>query len=441
MSSNPRKTAIQIIYNVLKGNSNLSEELSYLRGENKSNDIDKRFVSELSTGVLRNLEYIDYAISLSSDIKVNKIAPYVMCVLRVGVYQLLFMDRVPDSAAINESVKIIKASSNRRLSGFVNALLRSVAAGGRDFPLPDEELARISTQYSCPQWMLKEWQNSGVGDIEKLASSMNEKTSTIIRTNTLKITPKELCALLLEEGWVCSQYHSPVFEDIDYLICAEKINDLTSSKAYRDGLFYVQDSAGAYVGHILNPRQNSVVFDVCASPGGKTTHLAQIMNNTGRIFAFDVSDYKIKKIKENCTRLGVTTIEAAIGDSSITNPKYHNTADYVLVDAPCSGLGIIRKKPDIKYLRKPGDSDALAKISLDILNACAPYLKSGGTMVFSTCTTVRRENEEVLFAFLDTHPEFHLKKIECLKENEGYITLFPHVDDCDGFFISLLVKD
>ena len=441
MSLNPRKISVQAIYNILKNKSTLSHELSILRGESDLNHTDKRFVSELVTGVVRNLEYIDYVISLASDVKVTKIAPYVMCVLRIGTYQILFLDKIPQSAAVDESVKIIKKSSNHRLSGFVNAVLRKVASNGKNFSLPTDTFTANCVKYSCPQWIADMWRKQIGDEYEELLSAMNGKPDTILRVNTLKTNADYVVESLKSEGWECQKYASPLFPEADYLISVSKITDLQASTAYKEGLFYVQDSAGAYVAEILNPTPDSVVFDMCASPGGKTTHLAEKIKNHGKILAFDVSESKVKIINENAKRLGIDVIEASVSDSSIAHKEFFNKADYILVDAPCSGLGIIRKKPDIKYLRQPDDIWQLSDISRKILNASANYLKSGGSMVFSTCTTAYEENETVLFEFLKNHPDFHLKTIECSKPNEGYMTLYPHIDDCDGFFISLITKE
>lgn len=442
MGLNPRKLSVEIIYNITKKSHSLSDEFGKIRRNTDGlSELDLRFITEIAGGVIRNLEFLDYAVSKASDIKLNKISPYVLCVLRAGAYQILFMDKVPQSAAVNECVKIIKKSSNYRLSGFVNAVLRKIIQNGTDLQLPEDSAEYLSTKYSCPKWIVQSWQSRLGADTEKMLQCMNTKPNTILRVNTLKTTAKELVVLLNSEGWQCSQYSSPLFPEIDYLVSAVKVGSIENSKAYREGLFYIQDPAASYVGEILNPLPDSVVFDMCASPGGKTTHLAEKMLNRGRVYAFDVSDSKIDKIKENAERLCLDSIIACVNDSTVHNSKYNQKADYLLVDAPCSGLGIIRKKPDIKYARKEADSTELAKISLGILNASAPYLKPGGTMVFSTCTTIYTENEGVLFEFLKRNPEFHLQKINCTKENEGYMTLYPHTDDCDGFFISLMTKE
>jgi len=437
---NPRKIAADILYNVIKNNYTLNAGINRLRDNEELSQLDVRFISELVSGVLRKLEYIDYFIANASDIKTNKISPYVLSVLRTGVYQILFMDRIPDSAAVNESVKLIKKSSNSRLSGFVNAVLRNVEKN-RNIKLPDDEIKALSIKYSFPEWIVKRWCERFGDDAEALLSAMNEKPETVLRTNTLKTSPEKLMEILKSEGWECRKYESLLFPEIDCLISVSKVEDISKSKAYKDGYFYIQDAAAAFAAHVLNPQNGSIVLDMCAAPGGKSTHLAQIMNNTGKIFAFDVYDGKINKINENAKRLGMTNITALKADSSEFNPEFKEKADYILADVPCSGLGIIRRKPDIKYVRKESDIADLAELSLGILNNAAKYLKKGGRMLFSTCTTEQDENENTLFEFLKANPDFHLVKIPCQRENDGYISLLTHRDNCDGFFISLLEKE
>lgn len=440
MADNTRKAAVDILFNFSKNRAPVSDEINKFRMSSDMDTRDIRLVNELVNGTLRNLEYIDYVISRFSTLKLNKISTYVLSVLRISVYQILFMDKIPDSAAVNEGTKLAK-KANYRAAGFVNAVLRKVSANEGKVVLPENRTKYISTRYSCPEWIVKEWIKHLGDEAEALAEAMNKKPATMLRVNTLKTNRKKLIKTLTEEGWECCEYDSPVFPEIDYLISAERIENISESHAYKDGLFYIQDSAGAYAGHVLSPVEGSIVLDMCSSPGGKTTHLAQIMNNSGIIHAFDVSDMKIKKIIQNRERLGITCIKPQVSDSTVVRDEFIEVADYILVDSPCSGLGIIRKKPDIKYLRTPSDSIALADISLKILETASRYLKSGGKMVFSTCTTLYNENEGVLGKFLSSHPEFKLKKIECNIENDGFITLYPHRNDCDGFFISLLTKE
>jgi len=440
MSCNTRKISTDIIYNVLIKSQLLSKEFSKCRKTyNELSALDMRFINEIVNGTLRNLEYIDFFISNASEVKFKKISPYVLSILRVGAYQILFMDKVPVSAAVNESVKIAKKSSNYKLSGFVNAVLRKIDLN-RNVPLKfNDETERLSVIYSCPKWLVSKLSVES-DNIEALLKSMQEKPKTILRVNTLKTTCDKLIDSLNNRGWSCEKYTSSVFPDIDYLISANKIEDIESAPEYIDGHFYIQDSAASYVGEVLNPKPQSVVLDMCASPGGKTTHFAEIMKDTGTVYAFDVSEDKINVISENSNRLGLKSVKAFVRDSSVFDEKLCEIADYVLVDAPCSGIGIIRKKPDIKYSRKENDIKELARISFNILNTASKYLKKGGTMVFSTCTIFKEENEDVLYEFLKQNPEFKLKTIPCTVKNNGYITFYPHIHDCDGFFISLLTK-
>ncbi len=440
MTTNPRKASVDIIYNILRNSSSLSDELNTFRAGTDMSQQDIRLVSELVNGVLRNLEYIDYTISLFSSIKLNKISPYILCVLRISVYQILFMDRIPESAAVNEGVKLAK-KSNYKAASFVNALLRKISSNEENISLPKDRNKMLSIKYSCPQWIIEHWIDTVGEEAEQLAKAMNQKAATMLRVNKLKTTADNLVKMLNDDGWICEGYTSPVFPEIDYLISAEKVGNILTSDAYKKGLFYIQDSAGAYAGHVLNPGKDSVVIDMCASPGGKTTHLAEITQNSGIIHAFDVSEYKINRIEENLSRLGITCVSTKVTDSTVIHEEYIDTADFILVDAPCSGLGIIRKKPDIKYARKSEDIKELSEISLKILYNAAQYLKKGGRMVFSTCTTTYEENQGVLFEFLNHRKDFKLIKIDCTIQNDGYITLYPHRNDCDGFFISLLMKE
>ncbi len=441
-NTNPRKLAVQILYNIINKKSLYSAQMSELRRNEDITPLDVRFVSEIVTGVLRNLEYLDFLITQSSDIRLNKISPYVHCVLLIGIYQIIFMDKVPHSAAVNECVKIIKKSSNYRLGGYVNAVLRKAGTNGMLLPEKDDPKKYLSIKYSCPLWLTDLYNERLGSETEQLLKCMNSKPDIILRVNTTKTSTDSLLSVLSQEHWECEMYKSELFPEIDYLIRVKKVGcEIEHSEAYKNGLFYVQDPAAAYVGHILNPKANSIVFDMCASPGGKTTHFAEIMQNTGKVYAFDVTNEKINKININSQRLGLCNITAQVSDSSVYNKYFNQMADYVVVDAPCSGLGIIRKKPDIKYQRKQSDISDLSKISSAILNAGAQYVKSGGYLLFSTCTITKEENENVLFYFLETHKEFKLKSISCTKDNDGYITLYPHTDDCDGFFISLMTKE
>ena len=440
MALNARKTATDIVYNSVKNSLPLSAEIDRCRREGGFDDADMRLVSELAGGTVRNLKFIDWAIANASDIKINKISPYVLAVLRVGAYQLLFTDKIPVSAAVNESVKIAKKSGNFRLAGFVNAVLRKAAQNGADIELPQDKTQRLSVKYSCPVWIVKRWEKMFGENTERLLISMNEKPDTVLRANLLRTTAACLSANLNSEGWECAPTEG-IFGGETCLVSARKTAGIEKSSAYRDGMFYVQDSAASFASQALNPAPGAFVIDMCAAPGGKSTHMAEIMKNSGTIAAFDIYDQKIDRINQNAKRLGIDIIRAQKADSAVHMPEFDGSADFVLCDVPCSGLGIIRRKPDIKYIRKESDIAKLCKISAQILDNGARYLKNGGKMVFSTCTLTYEENEEQLFNFLKRHKDFKLKKIDCSAENEGYITLTPFENKCDGFFIALLEKE
>lgn len=440
MTVNPRKTAADMVYNVLKG-SNLSDELEKMRAESRMTELDARFTAEIVNGVLRKKEFIDCAVSNASNIKINKISPYALAVIRCGTYQILFMDKVPDSAAVNESVKLIRKANNPRLGGFVNAVLRTVAKNGMNISFSTDKIENMSVRYSCPKWITQLLCDNPGDEAEMLLRAMGEKPLTYIRANKLKTTADELTSLLKKRGWECERYFSDLFSELDTLIKASRIEGLTEIEEFKNGMFYVQDAAASYAAYVLAPEEDNTVIDMCAAPGGKTTHISELMNNTGRVYAFDIYDRKIDRINENAKRLGITNIIAEKRDAAVYEPRFKESADRILVDSPCSGLGIIRKKPDIKYQRKPEDIKELSQLSLKILLNAAEYLKKGGRMVFSTCTLTYEENCGVLFEFLKRRSDFKLKEIPCSRSNEGYITLYPHTDGCDGFFISLLEKE
>ena len=442
MHENPRKTTADILYSTLVKSSSASSEIDAVRRKNIYSDADMRFVSEVVFGCLRKLEYIDYAISYASNIKLNKISPFVLCVMRTGAYQILFMDRVPDSAAVNESVKIIRRCANPRASGFANAVLRKVAANRTNILLPKDKSELLSIEYSCPRWIVDSWQSHFGEQTQQILSAMNKKPPTFLRANSLRTDSARLCEMLRADGWECSVYHSDIFPQAADLLQVTRIGKpISEVKAYRDGLFYIQDAAAAYAAYVLAPKAGMHVIDMCAAPGGKSTHMAELMKNSGKITAFDIYPEKLGRINDNAQRLGIGIIDTVLADSTVYNDSYRSSADCVLADVPCSGLGIIRRKPDIKYTRKKDDITALANIGYKVLCNAAMYLKPGGRMVFSTCTTERAENEDNLFRFLDAHPEFKLKKINCGRENDGYITLLPNRDGCDGFFISVVERD
>lgn len=441
---NERKIAAKIIYDIETNGAytNIALAKTFEQTDGLSS-VEKRLISEFVHGVTERRITLDYIISQFSSIKLTKIAPKVLNALRLGVYQLLYMDKIPESAAVNESVKIAKSVGGQKSGGFVNAILRNILRNKDDIKYPPSGNEYLSVYYSYPIEIIDMFLDEFEYDfVEEMLESFNKRSKLYLRCNITKTTPEKLVSDLNDNGIKAEIYNNPLFPQLDYIVSVEKIGDMERLPSYRNGDFYIQDIASALVTEVLNPQSGDVVIDMCAAPGGKTTHIAEKMNNKGKVYAFDIYEHKIKLIGENADRLGLDICEPKIQDATLVNDDYINMADCVLVDAPCSGIGIIGKKPDIKYQRKPSDVNELSEIGYKILCNAAKYVKSGGTLVYSTCTVMKRENEDNINKFLDEfNDEFYLEPITTInKPNNGYITLYPHIDGTDGFFMCRLKK-
>ncbi len=435
---NERKTAAKILYDIEYNGAYTNIAITNAFREGEFSPVEKGFVSELVHGVTEKRITVDYIISQFSSLKINKIAPKVLTALRIGVYQIYFMDKVPPSAAVNESVKLAKAGGGLRCGGFVNGVLRSILRNKDEISYPKEKNRYLSVCYSYPleivEMLLGEF---GFDFTENMLKAFNSHHAVTLRCNTVKTTPSDLQKSLADDGVDTSIYQNTAFPCINYALQTDRIKSIDKLTSYEKGEFYIQDVAAMLVAEVLNPKSGDTVIDMCAAPGGKTTHIAEKMQNRGVVHAFDIYDHKIKLINDNAKRLGLDICRASVWDASVLNEGYIEKADCVLVDAPCSGFGIMGRKPDIKYQRNVSDCAELAKLSGKILNNAAKYVKSGGTLVFSTCTIGKTENENVVEGFLSDNGEsFYLEPIEQIKkENVGYVTLYPHIDFTDGFFI------
>lgn len=441
---NERKIASNILYEIEYNGAytNIAVSKAFENIKNLTSE-EKGFLSELVHGVTEHRMKIDYIISQFSNIKIKKIAPKVLNALRLGIYQILYMDRIPPSAAVNESVKLAKIAGGQRSGGFVNGILRSIIRNKDNINYPEEPNQYLSVYYSYPieliDFFLDEF---GFEFTEDMLEAFDKHHPVTIRCNTLKTSVDKLRTDLAKNGISAKQINNKDFPRLDYALSTERMRNIERLSSYKNGEFYIQDIAAMLVAEVLDPQKGDTVIDMCAAPGGKTTHIAEKMENEGIVYAFDIYEHKIKLINENASRLGLDICESKIQDSSVLNEKYIHKADRVLVDAPCSGFGIMGRKPDIKYHRQIADIYSLAELSFKILSNGSHYVKSGGTLVFSTCTITREENERVVERFLDEFgQEFYLDPIEQIKKpNEGYITLYPHIDGTDGFFICKFKK-
>ncbi len=393
--------------------------------------------SLLYTTVENKIRY-DYYISSISKRSTDDISPVVLNILRLGMCQIADIDAVPSFAAVNESVKLARASER----AFVNAVLRSAvrAYEGDGLPLPPYEknpARHYSVKYSLPLWIVKKFISEfGETDACRLFSEFNKIPPTDITVNTMKISPEKLLVELKERHIDAKMSEiSPMSLQI-HTRCP-----VTELYGYDEGLFFVQDEASALAVQVLAPSAGETLIDVCAAPGGKTLAASVLMSDGGNIHSFDIRESKLSLIKSSAERLGVTSVTVAPCDAKVPKKELLGKADKIICDVPCSGLGVISKKSDLRYRSREG-IDELPKLQLEILTASADYLKLGGELVYSTCTVLREENEGVVRSFLDTHDNFVLKAFEigAVKSTNGLLTLLPHVHGTDGFFIAKIEK-
>ena len=428
---NPREKALQIINDVLYKGAFLEESLEILKKSN-IDERDYNFIKEITTGVIRNRTYLDYVIKINSRVKIKRLHKLILSILEMAIYQMYFLDKVPDYSIVDESVNLAKIYGNRGSISFTNGILRSISKKDAPQVKIEDSIDNLSTFYSHPKFYTEYFYNNyGEEFTKKLLKANNEMPPFTIRVNTLKTSKSDLMNNLKELGF---EIEETVYDNALNILNPKGIID---TKYFDDGHFYVQDLGSILVASFLNPRENSSLLDLCAAPGGKTTHLAELMNNTGEIMACDKSQGKIKLIQENAKRLGVKNIEARVNDARVLNKEFIDKFDYVLVDAPCSGTGLYRKKPDIKWNKDLEDIRALAEIQLEILDKAKDYVKDGGELLYSTCSLSKIENEDVVNKFLENNKNFKIKKLR----NREVLKLFPSTDGSDGFSISLMEKN
>jgi 16S rRNA (cytosine967-C5)-methyltransferase len=441
-----REGALKVLYQIDVKEAYSSIAIGDEINNGSYSTLEKGLMTELVYGVLENMLLLDYIIEQFSSVRLKKLHPWTLNILRLGVYQLRFLDKVPESAAVNEAVNLAKKYCVKS-SGFVNGVLRSIVREKERICLPDPDKDRIkylSVKYSHPEWMVKSFLSFySYGFVEELLKANNETPQLYVRVNTLKISVEDCVKLMKLQG-----YSAEVSPHIHEAVCLKGNINLGEMELMKKGYIYVQDFSSMLIARILDPKAGDVVVDVCSAPGGKATHMAQLMDNQGIIIARDIYEHKLRLIRRNAENLGVSIIKTEKFDALEEDRELFEKADRVLVDAPCSGLGIIRKKPEIKYRKKPDDIIALTELQLKILKNAANYVKSGGYLVYSTCTIDPRENEGVIQRFLKERTDFQL--IDAGKEyssqlpgehKDRTIQLFPNVHNTDGFFAAKLIKN
>ncbi|WP_304339905.1 16S rRNA (cytosine(967)-C(5))-methyltransferase RsmB [Metaclostridioides mangenotii] len=438
---NAREFAFKVICDIEtnKNYSNISINKHFKNIEIKN--AERGFATELIYGVVENKYYIDYIINKLSKIKVKKMSTFVKTILRMGTYQILFLDSISDYAAVDESVKLAK-KYDKRSSGFVNAILRNEIRSKETIKNIDEkdEVKALSIEYSYNPWMVQNWiEKFGIDFTRDLLEENSKKPNLYIRVNTTKTTRVELIEKLTKMGVECSKVSF-----IEEAVEVKNLKNIENNELFNQGLFTIQDISSMIVGKTINPKENSLVLDVCSAPGGKTTHVATIMNNTGKVVARDIFNHKLKLIKSSVTRLGLNNVDVEEYDALKFDERSVDRFDYVLTDVPCSGLGIVKRKPEIKFKEKE-DLKELPAIQSQIIGNASKYVKIGGTLVYSTCTIQDEENMNVVKAFLKDNEGFKLDPIDSVEidleeQNSGVLKIYPNVHGMDGFFIAKLVR-
>ena len=451
MIDKAREIALKILYKIDVDNaySNIVLDEMIKQNKNNLNEKDIGLISEIVYGVTTWRLTLDTIIKKYSKIRLKKISPWILNILRMSIYQIVFLDKIPKSAAVNEGVNLSKRYGHKSSSGFVNAILRKVTKQDYEelFNIENVE-ERISKIYSIPEWIIEELKQEGmeINKIEDICKNSNIRPKVSIRVNTLKTTKEKLKNRLLEKQ---INVEDGILEDF---LILDKAKNIENMEEFKEGLFTVQDEAAGLTALILNPKKEEKILDACSSPGGKTTYIAQIVDNNAEIEAWDLHESRIKLVEQNANRLGIDIIKTKVNDATKYKEEYFEKFDKILLDVPCLGLGVLKRKPDIKWQRNQDDINTISKIQYEILNICSNYLKQGGELVYSTCSILNSENKEIIFKFLENNSNFKIKEIEILQDknktnnyfkkyivDNKFIQVYQN-EKTDGFFICKLKK-
>ena len=432
MIDKTRELALKVLYKIDKEEAYSNIELNEQIKQNRKNLTEKDIglISEIVYGVTTWRLTLDEIIKKYSKIKIKKISPWILNILRMGIYQIIFLDKIPKSAAVNESVNLAKRYGHASSSNFVNAILRKIEKTDyEEFFQIGDDIERISKITSMPKWIVEElMKNNEIKKVEEICKNSNIKPKITIRVNSLKINKQELIEKLKEKGIECNEPQ----EKVDDFLILEKIKNIENIDEFKKGYFTIQDISAGQTARILNPQPGELVLDACSAPGGKTTYLAELMKNKGKIEAWDIHEHRTKLVEQNAQRLGINIIETKGKDASLYDESFKEKFDKILLDVPCLGIGVIQRKPDIKLQRNPEDVEKITKIQKEILNNCSKYLKRDGAMVYSTCSILKKENQDVIDEFLKENNEFYIEPNEVRN-------ILPN-EEKDGFFICKIYR-
>ena len=413
--SKPREAALRALVACEKDGAYLNLVLRDILNKEGMDPRDNALATTIAFGVMKNALFLDNIIANLSKVKLKKLSVWIHNILRIGIFCNRFLDRIPVSATVNECVRLARRYGHRASAGFVNALLRASLDSGDFLPEDKDSISYISIKYSIPVWLVEMWKKEGYG--EEFFAAMNLEPPVTVRLNTLR------CDSLPEN-----------FENIPHLPHGYNYlggGSVENTPLFKEGKIAVQDGASQMAISALDVGEGMRVLDLCSAPGGKTAYMAQLMKNTGEIISCDIHEHKLQLIESNLSRLGVTNTTVILNDATAVRDDFKDSFDRVLADVPCSGLGVLRRKPDIKWTKTETINEELSKIQQKILENAACYVKKGGKLMYSTCTINRIENEDAVQNFLKNHPNFTL-----LEKRQ----LLPHTDNTDGFFYAVLER-
>lgn len=438
---NARRTAVKVLGEVLQKGAFSNIVLSKELNKSSLNDKDRSLATEIVYGTLKYKYTLDVILNYFIKSGLDKMDENVLNILRISLYQMIYLDKIPEFAVVNEAVELAKRNSIKG-SKLVNGVLRNYLRN-KDVNFCDEksDVDQLSFKYSFPKWIVSLFMDQyGVDNAEKILKGLNMTPAITVRVNNLKTDYESAWKQLednqydIEEGKVCPE-----------AIVITKGKSIENNPLFKEGLITVQDESAMLVAPSMDIDEGMTILDLCSAPGGKTCHIAEIMNNTGEVYAFDIHSSKLPLIKENAVRLGVENIKCHTLDATKYDNSYQEKADRVLIDVPCSGLGIIRKKPEIKWNKNARDTKELIEIQRKIMENSCKYVKSGGKLIYSTCTLNKAENEENIKWFIKKHSDYTLEPLyygevdNIIYHKEGYMTILPD-KYMDGFFIAKMTK-
>lgn len=434
--NNARQIAVDVITQVFNNKAYSNIVLGKELNKSDLSDVDKGLVTEIVYGTIKYKYTIDKIIQSFTGKNFKKLEDFVLNILRISIYQIKYLDKIPPFAAVNEAVNLTKKNSSLGASKLVNGVLRNYLRNLEKSYCGEDPIEKLCFEYSFPRWLVEHFiKQYGRKTTEKILIGLNERPALTVRVNEIKGEYEEIYNSMENEGYQVSEGY--VAPEAIRIVNGRNIED---NRLFKEGYVTVQDESAMLVAPSMELNSDLKVLDLCSAPGGKTTHISEIMDNTGEVLAFDIHENKLSLIKDNAKRLNINNIKCETLDASVYKKEFNKYADRVLIDVPCSGLGIIRKKPEIKYTKNQKELKSIVEIQRSIMNNAAKYVKKDGVILYSTCTLNKEENEKNIQWFLKNHPNFKLEPLffgsvdNIIYGDSGEVTILPN-KFMDGFFI------